>query len=219
METTTRKKVLIKEKFCSRALLFETFPYRLLLLLLDYTMRIFVRFFEFTQVVQWRLYRASRWWWRAGRCSERRLVPWFGPWAPGRRWLPRGPSRRQWCWRIGRRDYGHERRRLHWRLNWRWWRSQTLLPPPRRTARCWGSSRWPWRRSRPIRWVPRSDSPRWLNWLKSKTFVRNHEADCIYALSILENTTRLNWYGIVSRCVVTFWIHPEIIPVGQFFRR
>ena len=25
--------------------------------------------------------------------------------------------------------------------------------------------------------------------------------------------------GIVPRCSVTFWTHPEIIPVGQFFRR
>ena len=27
------------------------------------------------------------------------------------------------------------------------------------------------------------------------------------------------WYCIVPRCSVTFWTHPEIIPVGQFFRR
>ena len=26
-------------------------------------------------------------------------------------------------------------------------------------------------------------------------------------------------YSIVPRCSVTFWTHPEIIPVGQFFRR
>ena len=29
----------------------------------------------------------------------------------------------------------------------------------------------------------------------------------------------LSNYCIVPRCSVTFWIHPEIIPVGQFFRR
>ena len=27
------------------------------------------------------------------------------------------------------------------------------------------------------------------------------------------------WYCIVPRCSVTFWTHPDIIPVGQFFRR
>ena len=59
------------------------------------------------------------------------------------------------------------------------------------------------RRTRSWRWIisrrpncPTSTPSRWV--------FRNHTKHCIVG---------------VPRCSVTFWTHPEIIPVGQFFRR
>ena len=52
------------------------------------------------------------------------------------------------------------------------------------------------------------------NWVAGMCFFRRTTSMAHSKVSITYKICR-----IVPRCLVTFWTHPEIIPVAQFFRR